>query len=177
MTILEAAQRLYTYSTSNAEIIFVFNILLSTALWLLIGQERHERWKSAWRSTFSFVILGAMLFSYISWIVRNADNSRIAAQIVSGIWFLGAWLIFVSKENQVRNLTTAAWIWVAWAIGMAVGFGYYFAAISTSLAVWLLPKALDKYAKNYTKDQLKRSFKEKKKELKRIEKWKKDNKD
>lgn len=64
--LIDFFQKIVFHLASQEELILIFNILLSTALGLLIGHERHERGKSAGRSTFTFVIMGAMLFSYIS---------------------------------------------------------------------------------------------------------------
>jgi putative Mg2+ transporter-C (MgtC) family protein len=80
-----------------------------------------------------------MLFTFLSGIVDPASKSRIAAQIVSGIGFLGAGLILKEGAN-VKNLTTAASIWFAGAIGMSIGFGFYFMAIFSSLITIVVPR-------------------------------------
>ena len=80
-----------------------------------------------------------MLFTFMSSLVDPASKSRIAAQIVSGIGFLGAGLIVKDGAN-VRNLTTAASIWVAGAIGMAFGFNFHAIGMIVTLAVALIPR-------------------------------------
>ena len=70
------------------------------------------------------------------------DPTRIAAQVVSGIGFLGAGTILVTKNNQVRGLTTAAGLWAAAALGLAVGCGFYSGAIMGFLAILISIKVL-----------------------------------
>jgi putative Mg2+ transporter-C (MgtC) family protein len=101
-------------------IAFILDIFLVVVLGYLIGAERELRNKDAGISTHIFVICGAMLFTFMSMTVDPSSKSRIAAQIVSGIGFLGAGLI-LKDGASVKNLTTAASIWFAGAIGMAIG--------------------------------------------------------
>jgi putative Mg2+ transporter-C (MgtC) family protein len=105
----------------------------------IIGVEREVRGKDAGISTHVFVICGAMLFTFMSMTVDPASKSRIAAQIVSGIGFLGAGLI-LKDGTSVRNLTTAASIWFAGAIGMAIGFGYHQIAVVAAIASVAIPR-------------------------------------
>lgn len=140
--------------TGIQELDFLFNIGLSLLAGALIGAEREIQGKPSGIGTHCFVIGGAMIFTYISSMVDPNSTSRIAAQIVTGIGFLGAGIIlkgelFDKKESneqshtKVVNLTTAASIWFSGAIGMAIGFDLYFIAIiSTAFAVVVphLPK-------------------------------------
>lgn len=121
------------------EIPFLIKLGASLLAGFLIGAERESRHKPAGISTHSFVIAGAMLFSMLSTILSRGDPARIAAQIVSGIGFLGAGIIL--KDNgRLLNVTTASSIWFAAAIGMAIGFGWYvIAAIATAFSV-LVPR-------------------------------------
>ena len=97
----------------------------------LIGAERESRHKPAGISTHTFVIAGAMLFSMLSTILSRGDPGRIAAQIVTGVGFLGAGII-LKEGGKLQNVTTASSIWFAAAIGMSIGFGWYvIAAIAT----------------------------------------------
>ncbi len=120
-------------------ITFVIDLAIAIALGFIIGAERESRGKDAGISTHSFVISGAMLFTFMSMTVDPASQSRIAAQVVSGIGFLGAGLI-LKDGLTVRNLTTAASIWFAGAIGMAIGFGYYQIAVIAALASVFIPR-------------------------------------
>lgn len=121
------------------EVNLIIDIFLSLIAGFIIGAERESRGKDAGISTHTLVILGAMLFSYISSIVDPASKSRIAAQIVSGIGFLGAGMI-LKEGTTVRNLTTAASIWVAGAIGMAFGFNYHFVGLIMAVVVAFTPR-------------------------------------
>lgn len=118
---------------------FIIDLAVGVSLGFLIGAERELRGKDAGISTNTFVICGAMLFTFMSMTVDPASKSRIAAQVVSGIGFLGAGLI-LKEGATVKNLTTAASIWFSGAIGMAIGFGYHQVAIIAAFASVLIPR-------------------------------------
>ncbi len=136
------------------EWVFVERLLISALLGGLIGVERETRAQAAGFRTHVLVCMGAAMFTLISVSLMGsasttADLSRIAAGVVTGIGFLAAGSIFRDR-NRVRGLTTAADIWVLAAIGMAVGFGYYFLAVTAtiiSLLILILGKVLDFYLK------------------------------
>jgi putative Mg2+ transporter-C (MgtC) family protein len=124
-----------------------FRIVLAAALGASVGLERELREREAGLRTHLLVSLGAALFTLVSaygwteWSFSNAegivfDPTRIAAQIVTGVGFLGAGAI-IRHGLTVRGLTTAATLWAVAAIGMAVGAGYYSAAVLTTAAVIL----------------------------------------
>lgn len=121
------------------EINLLIDLCLSVVAGFIIGVERESRGKDAGISTYTMVIMGAMLFTYLSSLVDPASESRIAAQIVSGIGFLGAGLI-VKEGANVKNLTTAASIWVAGAIGMSFGFNYHLIGIMVTIATTVIPR-------------------------------------
>jgi putative Mg2+ transporter-C (MgtC) family protein len=122
------------------EVDFLIDIGISLLAGFIIGTERELKGKPAGISTHSLVIGGSMIFTFLSAQVYPQSTSRIAAQIVSGIGFLGAGVILKGEVqgkttpeihrsgHRVVNLTTAASIWFSGAIGMAIGFDYYFAA-------------------------------------------------
>jgi putative Mg2+ transporter-C (MgtC) family protein len=120
-------------------ITFLQALALSVFLGYIMGAERELRGKDAGISTNTFVIAGAMIFTFLSMTVDPSSESRIAAQIVSGIGFLGAGLI-LKDGASVRNLTTAASIWYAGAVGMLIGFGFYQIAIIAGLAGVVIPR-------------------------------------
>lgn len=120
-------------------ITFLVDAVIAVFLGYIIGAEREFRGKDAGISTHIFVISGAMLFTFMSMIVDPASKSRIAAQIVSGIGFLGAGLI-LKDGASVRNLTTAASIWFAGAIGMAIGFGFHQIALIAGVVSVFIPR-------------------------------------
>lgn len=112
-----------------------FQLFLAVLLGSLIGLEREFAKKTAGVRTFALAAMGSCLFSIISGLVTVSDPSRIASQVVVGIGFIGAGLIFKKSEDKggaVLGLTTATTLWVAAAIGMAVGFKFYWLAISTT---------------------------------------------
>lgn len=101
----------------------------------LIGLERELRAKEAGVRTHFIVALGSALFMIISQFAfgdKQHDAARVAAQVVSGIGFIGAGVI-IFQQNAVRGITTAAGLWVAAAIGMACGDGMYAVALSATL--------------------------------------------
>lgn len=123
----------------------IFQLLLAAALGAAIGIEREFAQKTAGMRTHALVSLGSALFSIISMVAVegggvNYDPSRIAAQVVSGIGFLGAGIIvFSQRDEKVRGLTTAASIWLSAAIGMAVGYHQYvIATFTTFLSIGIL---------------------------------------
>ena len=119
---------------------FLIDIIFALAAGFVIGAERESIGKPAGISTNSLVIGGAMLFTYLSAAVDPNSTSRIAAQVVSGIGFLGAGMILKGEmDKKITNLTTAASVWYSAAIGMAIGFNFYIialAAVSSLLLYW-----------------------------------------
>ncbi len=121
------------------EIEFIIALVISIVIGFVIGAERESRGKDAGISTHILVIAGSALFTLLSAAVDPESTTRIAAQVVSGIGFLGAGLIL--KEGlTVHNLTTAASLWFAAAIGMALGFGFYAIAIIAGIAGAIIPR-------------------------------------
>lgn len=112
----------------------VMRLVLAGLLAGIIGAEREYRAKVAGIRTHLLVALGAALMMIVSryGFGGQGDPSRVAAQIVSGIGFLGAGSIIVQK-HAVHGLTTAAGIWVSAGIGMAVASGLYVVAVVTTI--------------------------------------------
>lgn len=120
---------------------FLIDIGLSLLAGFLIGAERESRGKPAGISTHCLVIGGTMMFTYVSAQVDPNSTSRIAAQVVSGIGFLGAGMILKSESTEkITNLTTAAAVWFAASIGMAIGFNFYFMALVAIAFAVLVPR-------------------------------------
>lgn len=122
------------------DIQFLIGGIISIICGFLIGIERENRGKPAGISTNIFVILGAMLFTMISILIEPQSGGRVAANVVTGIGFLGAGLILKNEKGSISGLTTAASIWFSAAIGMAIGFGWYFVAIICTLASIGIPR-------------------------------------
>lgn len=115
------------------ELFMLLDILLSAFLGFLIGLERKLKMKEAGIRTHTIVCIGSALLMVISkyGFDGNADASRIAAQIVSGIGFLGAGII-VYRQHEVKGLTTAAGIWATAGVGMACGASMYIIAVGAT---------------------------------------------
>ncbi len=131
---------MYIIMLDGNEVLFLFKLVLSMVAGFLIGIERESRGKSAGVSTHSFVVGGSMLFTYLSIIMDPASPSRIAAQIVTGIGFLGAGIILKSDGGKVTNLTTAASIWFSAAIGISIGLGMHAIAMLGVLYALIVPR-------------------------------------
>ena len=122
------------------ELDFLIRLAFCLVLGAVIGVERELRNKPAGISTNCFVIAGACLFTFLSMSVDPNSPARIAAQIVSGVGFLGAGMILKSEAGTVKNLTTAAAVWFAAGIGMAIGFGWYIVAIAATVYAVVVPR-------------------------------------
>ncbi|UKB85010.1 MgtC/SapB family protein [Chryseobacterium sp. MEBOG06] len=131
----------------------LFLIFISVILGLLIGAEREYRNKSAGLRTFILVCFGACLFTVLSIKIGVANPDRLAANIITGIGFLGAGVIF-KGENKIEGITTATTIWATASIGMAVGSGYvYLSLLGTALVLIVLSALtyLQTFIDNYHK--------------------------
>lgn len=131
---------------------YILRIVGASVCGICIGIERSRRSKEAGVRTHCIVALGAALMMIISKYgftdttigadgLRGADGARIAAQVVSGIGFLGAGMIFVRKDT-ITGLTTAAGIWVTSGIGMAIGAGMYGVGFASTVIVILVQSIL-----------------------------------
>jgi putative Mg2+ transporter-C (MgtC) family protein len=115
----------------------VLRLCVAAGLTGLLGAEREIRRKEAGLRTFTLVGIGAALFTVVGPLVAvggSGDVTRIAAQVVSGIGFIGAGLIF-QRDAHTRNLTTAAGIWSAAAVGMAAGAGLFIVATGGTIII------------------------------------------
>ena len=121
---------------------FALRILLAGLLGAAIGFERKNRNKLAGVRTHAIVALGAALIMVVSkygfYDMDKFDASRVAAQIVSGVGFLGAGIIFVRNNNSVSGLTTAAGIWATAGMGMSMGAGQYFIATISTVMILVM---------------------------------------
>lgn len=126
-------------------------LTLAAALFgALVGVEREMKEKPAGVRTLSLVSIGACVFTMVSLVLgaENADPTRIAAQVVTGIGFLGAGAILRSPLGIV-GMTTAATIWVAAAIGMVVGVGYVGGGLGLSVLVLALLNGVSRVERLY----------------------------
>ncbi len=115
----------------------IAKLLLALLLGGAIGIERELRSKSAGFRTIILICLGATLFTILSKYIGAASPDRIASNVVVGIGFIGAGVIFRS-EKGISGITTAASIWLTAAVGMGIGCGYYEASILGCILVLLV---------------------------------------
>ncbi len=122
--------------------VMIMRLVFSLVLGAVIGIEREIRNSPAGLRTISLVTLGSTLFTLASFQFAGpgVDISRIAAQIVIGIGFIGGGVIFQCKDRneRVHGLTTAACLWVAAAIGLFVGIGEFTIALITAFIVAMI---------------------------------------
>ena len=133
---------------------FLFRILLSAALGAAIGLERTKRQKEAGVRTHCIIACASAVFMILSKYAfidtaalagsRGADTARIAAQVVSGISFLGAGVIF-KNGSSIRGLTTAAGMWGTAAVGMAIGAGMYWLGLMEAVVLVVIQLVLHRF--------------------------------
>jgi putative Mg2+ transporter-C (MgtC) family protein len=115
----------------------ILKLLIAAGLGALIGVEREYHSKSAGLRTMILISIGSTLFTVIS-AKLGGDAGRIAANIVTGIGFIGGGIIF-RENNRVVGITTAATAWATAALGMCVGIGYYeIATVSSGIVLFVL---------------------------------------
>jgi putative Mg2+ transporter-C (MgtC) family protein len=114
----------------------------------LIGLERGLKHRAAGLRTYMLVCVGACLVmltnQYIYQVFGAGDPVRMGAQVVSGIGFLGAGTIIVTRRSQIKGLTTAAGLWSSAGVGLALGVGFYEAAVMGGLAVFVVMTLLQR---------------------------------
>ena len=116
----------------------LLNILFAVVLGFAIGYERKLRYKEAGIRTHTIVCVGSALIMVVSKYgfsdIQEYDASRVAAQIVSGIGFLGAGII-IYRKHEIHGLTTAAGVWATAGVGMAAGAGMYVVAAGAAVVI------------------------------------------
>ena len=119
----------------------ILRILVAFVLGGALGMERGLKQRPAGLRTYMLVCVGACMImltnQYIFQTFGTGDPVRMGAQVVSGIGFLGAGTIIVTKYSQIKGLTTAAGLWAAAAVGLATGIGFYGAAGAGALVIFL----------------------------------------
>lgn len=127
----------------NLDMEIAVRLLISFAIGTAIGLEREYRSKAAGLRTMIMICLGSTIFTEISIHIGTANPDRLAANIVTGIGFLGGGVIF--KDGlSITGITTATTIWISAALGMAVGAGEYFIAIVGSGVVMVVLTLMEK---------------------------------
>ena len=132
----------------------IIRTLLALLCGGIIGYERGTHGSAAGLRTHILVCLGAMIAmstGVFTALHFSGDASRIGAQVVSGIGFLGAGTIIVNR-GRIKGLTTAAGLWASACIGLALGTGFYEAAIIGTIAVFFVEKVLRRLKKRFMKN-------------------------
>ncbi|MDE6715601.1 MAG: MgtC/SapB family protein [Muribaculaceae bacterium] len=131
----------------------IFRLVMSMLLGMIIGAERKRKGQIAGIRTFALISMGACLAMVLSIYVpqeylglKNGDPGRIAAQVITGIGFIGGGAM-IHLKGAVRGLTTAAGIWMTAIIGMAVGIGMYACALAATALILITLVALEQYEK------------------------------
>ena len=141
-------------------ITFTIRLVVAMILGGIVGLEREYRAKDAGFRTHFLVAIGSALFTLISmygFADGVKDTSRVAAQVVSGIGFLGAGII-VFQRNVIRGLTTAAGLWVTAAIGMACGVGQFYMAVLVTLLILIGLEVLNRFIPHIGSSSVQLSF-------------------
>lgn len=138
---------------------FIIRLSICFALSILIGLERQLRHRMVGLRTNVLVCIGAFLFVYLSFGINTSDNTRIAAQVVSGIGFLGAGVI-LRDGNKIKGLNTAATLWCVAAIGVLCASGLVIEATLGTIFV-LLSNIILRLISLFIMDKIKASAKEK----------------
>ena len=130
------------------ELSVLIRLFLPVILGGMIGMERSKNGRAAGLRTHILVCLGATIASMTGLYIHEtyggtSDVSRIAAQVISGIGWLGCGTIIVRNKASVTGLTTAACIWVVGTIGIAIGYGFYEAAVVGALLIFFITKTLN----------------------------------
>jgi putative Mg2+ transporter-C (MgtC) family protein len=121
----------------QADLIVMLRVLVAFFLGAIIGWERERDGISAGIRTYGAISLGACVFGVVSISIMNADPSRIAAQVATGIGFLCGGVIF-RQGDYVVGLTTAATLWATSAVGLAISFGMYVIGVMTAILIFIL---------------------------------------
>lgn len=129
----------------------VFKLTLSLLLGCVVGLERKRKGQIAGLRTFALISMGATLAMILSIYIpqeymglKNGDPGRVAAQVITGVGFLGAGAI-IQMKGSVKGLTTAAGIWMVATIGMAVGIGMYLVSVIATLLIIFILLTLERY--------------------------------
>ena len=132
---------------------------LLAAVWGgIVGLEREYRSKVAGFRTMIMISIGSCFFTMMSLLIGGSNPDRIASNIVTGIGFLGAGVIF-RGESRVQGITTAASIWTVAAVGMGIGAGYYMASASASVLVLIVLAILPRIEQRINKISQYRTYK------------------
>ena len=146
---LEKFNIFWEYIKDLNSVTIPLRLFLALLLGGIIGLERERKHRPAGFRTYMLVCMGAALTMMISQFLidegYSSDASRIGAQVVSGVGFLGVGTIIVTKRQQVKGLTTAAGLWASACMGLAIGAGFYEAALFSCLFILIAFSILNRF--------------------------------
>ena len=146
---MEFLKEFYELIQENQFVSVFVKILLAVIAGGIIGNERGRHGSAAGLRTHILVCIGSAMTSltgmYVADILGSGDVLRIPAQVISGIGFLGAGMIIVKNNNVITGLTTAAGLWATAAIGISVGYGFYWGAFVATLACFFTATFLTRF--------------------------------
>lgn len=116
---------------------FFVNLVILILCGFILGYERQKTNKVIGIRSVILLMLGSFIFTYISTRI-GGDPSRVAAQIASGVGFIGAGIIWKDKSTNIANLTTAILIWVIAALGSMIAIGYLFESILMTVVIYIV---------------------------------------
>lgn len=126
---------------------FIISLLLLLGSGAILGLERQKTHGIVGVRSTTLIMLGAFIFSYISTRI-GGDPSRVVAQVVSGVGFIGAGLIFKKDLNKIANITTAILIWCLAALGCLIGLGFFVESVVITAICYLILKYYKKLFKD-----------------------------
>ena len=130
-----------------AAIEFIFTLIILLGAGVLIGLERQKAHGIIGVRSVTLIMLGAFIFSYISERI-GGDPSRVVAQVVSGVGFIGAGLMFKKDSDKIVNITTAILMWCLAALGCLIGLGFIIEGLILTAIIYIILK----YYKNLFKN-------------------------
>lgn len=126
---------------------FFVKLIIVLLSGILIGRERQKTHSIIGIRSISILMLGSFIFSYMS-IQLGTDPSRIIAQVVSGVGFIGAGIVFKKDADKIANITTAILIWALAGLSCLIGAGFIWESIVITIIIYIILK----YYKNFIKD-------------------------
>jgi len=137
-----------------SELTVFIRLLLAMICGGILGLERTRKKRPAGVRTYMLVCIGAAIIMMTAQFMSQrwgGDVGRLPAQVISGIGFLGAGTIMVTKHYRILGLTTAAGLWVSACIGLAIGIGFYYGAIITTVMLMVIVACVDNLEDMYSR--------------------------
>ena len=126
---------------------FIFSLIVLLGSGILLGLERQKTHGIVGVRSVTLLLLGAFIFSYISTRI-GGDPSRVVAQVVSGVGFIGAGLMFKKDSDKIMNITTAILMWSIASLGCLIGLGFILESLIMTIIIYLILKYYKKLFKD-----------------------------